>query len=194
MEGGHGANPPRGYHCPIRSAWGNPVQALIRFYFELCLLRRAPQDLPASTALFWTVLAVELAIGLAVGLAAGLPLGASLAQDVLEATLMLGALYGGLYFTRHPGRFIQAASALLGTSALISLVALVPLSLNPTASEETDAAALGAVLLLALMVWSVVVAGHILRHTFGISLAQGVAIAVAFQILAIGLLGGLLGA
>jgi hypothetical protein len=59
---------------------------------------------------------------------------------------------------------------------------------------ETDAAALGAVLLLALMVWSVVVAGHILRHTFGISLAQGVAIAVAFQILAIGLLGGLLGA
>lgn len=170
------------------------MQALIRFFFELCLLRRAPQDLPASTALLWTVLVAELAIGLVVGLAAGLSLGVSLVQDTLEAGLMLGALYGGLYFTRHLGRFVQTATALLGTSALISLAALVPLSLNPTGSEETDAAALGAVLLLGLMAWSVVVAGHILRHTFGISLAQGAAIAVAFQILAIGLLGGLSGA
>jgi hypothetical protein len=169
------------------------LQALIRFYFELALLRRAPQDLPASTALFWTVLATDLVVGLAVGLMAGLPLGASLAQDVLEVGLTLGALYAGLSFTRHPGRFLQAASALLGASALISLAALVPLSLNPTGSEETDAAALGAVLLLALMVWSVVVTGHILRHAFGISLAQGAAIAVAFEILAISLLGGLSG-
>ena len=170
------------------------MQALIRFYFELCLLRRAPQDLPASSALFWTVLGAELAVGLLVGLTAGLPFAASLAQDVLEAGLMLGALYAGLYFTRHPGRFLQAASALLGASALISLAALIPLSLNPTGSEETDAAALGAVLLLALMVWSVVVTGHILRHTFAISLSQGVAIAVAFQIIALSLLGGLSGA
>ncbi|MGE5155315.1 MAG: hypothetical protein ACM3ST_15055 [Bdellovibrio bacteriovorus] len=170
------------------------MQVLIRFYVELCLLRRAPQDLPASSALFWAVLAVDLAVGLAVGLAAGLPLGTSLTQDVLEAALMLGALYAGLYFTRHPARFLQSASALLGTSALISLAALIPMSLNPTGSEETDAAALGAVLLLGLIIWSVVVAGHILRHTFGISLAQGAAIAVSFQILVIGLLGGLSGA
>lgn len=165
------------------------MQALIRFYFELCLLRRTPQQLPASTALFWTVLAADLAAGLVVGLAAGLPFGASLFEGLLEMGIMLGALYGGLYFTRHPGRFIQAASALLGTGALIGLAALIPLSLNPTGSQETDAAALGALLLLALMIWSIVVTGHILRHTFTISLAQGAAIGVAFQILTIFLLG-----
>jgi hypothetical protein len=169
------------------------LQVLIRYYIELCLLRRAPQDLPASTALFWTVLAVDLAVGLVVGLAAGLPLGASLAQDLFEAALMLGALYAGLYLTRHPERFLQSASALLGSSALISLAALAPLSLNPTGSEETDAAALGALLLLAILAWSIVVTGHILRHTFAIGLGQGAAIAVAFQILAISLLGGLFG-
>ena len=169
------------------------MQALIRFYVELCLLRRAPQDLPASAALFWAVLAADLAVGLVVGLAAGLPLGASLGQDLVETGLLLGVLYAGLYFTGHPGRFLQAASALLGSSVLISLAALVPLALNPTGSEETDAAALGALLLLGLLAWSVVVAGHILRHTFAISLAQGAAIAVAFQILAIFLLGGLFG-
>lgn len=169
------------------------MQALIRFYIELCLLRRAPQDLPASTVLFWAVLAADLAVGLVVGLAAGLPLGPSLGQDLFETGLLLGALYAGLYFTGHPGRFLQAGSALLGASVLISLAALLPLLLNPTGSEETDAAALGALLLLALLAWSVVVTGHILRHTFAISLAQGAAIAVAFQIVAIFLLGGLFG-
>lgn len=167
------------------------MQALIRFYFELCLLRRAPQDLPASAALFWTVLAVELAVGLAVGLAARLPLGASLVQDALEAGLMLAALYASLHLTQRSGRFLQAASALLGTNALISLVALVPLALSPTGSEKTDAAALGALLLLALMVWSLVVTGHILRHAFVINLPQGIGVALAFQLLVISLLGGL---
>lgn len=169
------------------------MQALIRYYIDLCLLRRAPQDLPASTALFLAALAADLGVGLAVGLAAGLPFGTSLAQDVLDAALMLGALYAGLYFTRRPERFLQAASALFGANALISLVALVPLSLKPTGSQETDAATLGAVLLLALMVWGIVVTGHILRHTFAISLGQGAAIAVALQVVTIALLGGLSG-
>jgi hypothetical protein len=53
---------------------------------------------------------------------------------------------GRLYFTDRVARFVQAATALLGTSALISLAALLPMSLNPTGSEETDPAALGSVL------------------------------------------------
>lgn len=169
------------------------MQALIRFYLDLCLLRRTPQELPASKTLFWALLVVELGAGLVVGLTAGLGFWVSLAQDVLDAALLLGGLYAGLYLTRHPGRFLQTASALLGASALIGVAALIPLALNPTGSDETDAAALGAVLLLALMVWGIVVTGHILRHAFAISLGQGVSIAVAFQILALTLLGGLSG-
>jgi hypothetical protein len=169
------------------------VQALIQFFFELCLLRRAPQDLPASDALLWTLLIADLVVGLLVGLVAGMSVGASLIQGGVELALMLGALYAALSLTRHPRRFTQSATALLGAGALIGLLALVPLGLNPTGSDETDAATLGAVLLLALIVWNVVVNGHILRHTFGITLGQGAAAATAFEILAITLLGGLFG-
>jgi hypothetical protein len=60
----------------------------------------------------------------------------------------------------------------------------------PQGSEEQASG--GAVLLfLALVVWSILVAGHILRHTFGLRLGQGVAIAVVYNFLAYSLLGSL---
>ena len=57
--------------------------------------------------------------------------------------------------------------------------------MSPTGTEPTDLAALGAFLLLAIVVWGIVVTGHILRHTFSITLGQGSAIAVAFQIVVV---------
>jgi len=169
------------------------VQALIRFFVELCALRRTPQQLPASEVLLAVVLAVDLVAGLLVGLMAGQGPGTSLLQGVAEIALMLGALQLALRIVKHPRRFLQAATALLGSGALIGLLALIPLSMNPTGSATTDLAALGAVLFLALVVWSLVVTGHILRHTFDLTLGQGAAIAVAFEILAVALIGSLLG-
>ena len=166
---------------------------MITFFVQLCLLRRAPQDLPASSALLGVVLIVDLAAGLLVGLVSGLGLGLSLAQGIAEIALMLALLQGALRLTGHLGRLTQTATALLGTGALFGLVATIPLSLDPTGDPESDAAALGAFLLLALVAWNIVVTGHILRHCFGISLGQGVAIAVGFEVSAIVLIGGLFG-
>lgn len=169
------------------------MQALIRFFVELCALGRTPQQLPASEALLGVVLAADLVADLLVGLMAGQGPGTSLLQGAAEIALMLGALQLALRIVKHPGRFLQAATALLGSSALIGLLALIPLSMNPTGSATTDLAALGALLFLALVLWSLVVTGHILRHTFDLTLGQGAAIALAFEILAVALIGSLLG-
>ena len=166
---------------------------LITFFLDLCLLRRAPQDLPASDALFWVTLAADLCAGLLVGLASDMGLGLSLIQGATELALLLGLLHIGLYFTGRLGRFTQSATALLGTGALISLIAVLPLALHPTGSEDSDAATLGAVLLLALVVWSIVVTGHIVRHTFNLTLGQGVGVALAVELLTISAMGLLFG-
>ena len=161
------------------------MQALITFFVELCLLRRPPQDLPASEFLLGIVLVADLLVGMLVGLTAGLSWWVSLLQGMVEILLTLAALYAALTQFKRRARFVQASTAFLGSGALLGLVALLPLSLNPTGSEETDLAALGAFLLLALVVWGILVTGHILRHTFSITLGQGAAVAVAFEILTV---------
>lgn len=161
------------------------MQALITFFVELCVLRRAPQDLPASEILLGIVLILDLIVGLLVGITAGLPWLTSLIQGVAEILIILTALYAALTQMKLRARFVQSATALLGSGALLGLLAILPLSLNPTGSDETDLAALGALLLLALIVWGVVVTGHILRHTFTLTLGQGAAIAFAFEVVVV---------
>jgi hypothetical protein len=169
------------------------VQALILFFVELCALRRTPQDLPASDVLFVVVGFASLVVGIFIGLIARLSLAVSFWQSLAEIALMLGVLAGALRLLGLQARFIQSATALLGSGTVIGALALIPLSFNPTGTQETDLAALGALLLLGLFVWSVVVAGHVLRHTFRISLGQGAAIAVAFKVGTVLLLGAFVG-
>ncbi|WP_342721880.1 hypothetical protein [Thiocapsa roseopersicina] len=145
-------------------------------------MRRTPQDLPASEILLGVVAVASLFVGVMIGLVADLSIGASLGQTLFELAITLGALFVALRIMRLDARFIQSGTALLGSGIVIGAIALIPLSFNPTGSQETDLAALGALLLLVVFVWSVVVTGHILRHTFQISLGQGAAIAVAFKV------------
>jgi hypothetical protein len=169
------------------------VLTLITFFFDLCLLRRAPQDLPASDSLLWVTLAADLCAGILVGLASGMSLALSLIQGGAEVAMLLGLLHLGLYLTGRLRRFTQSATALLGSGALISFIAVLPLALNPTGSEDSDAATLGAVLLLALVVWGILVTGHIIRHTFNLTLGQGVGLALAVELLTISVMGLLFG-
>lgn len=169
------------------------MQALITYFVQLCLLRRTPQDLPASEALFWVTLVVYLCAGLLIGLIGGLNPVVSLLQGGVELALLLGLLNLSLSATRHLARFTQSATAVLGTGALISFIAAIPLAWSPGVSEESDAATLGAVLLLVLVVWSIVVTGHIIRHTFNVSLGTGVLLAVAYEILSITVISWLFG-
>ncbi|WP_295450384.1 hypothetical protein [uncultured Thiodictyon sp.] len=154
------------------------MQALIRFFVELCLLRRAPQDLPAADILFWIGLAANLVVGVPVGLAFGLGFGSSLAQGIAELAFQLGLLFAALKIAGHLGRFTQSATALLGSGAVLGLLAWGPIVLSRADGVESDAAALNAFMLFALYVWNLVVIGHILRHTFGVTLAQGVVVAL----------------
>jgi len=159
--------------------------ALIHFFIELCLLRRNPQDLPASTMLLGLVLAAAVAGGLLLSVTAGASLLAGLAQTLLDLALMLGILHLALKALNKQARYMQTATALVGADVVIGLVALLPVSLaQPMAvgAEPGTDVLLAGLMFLALVGWSVLVVGHILRHAFNLSLAQGVVIAIAFDV------------
>lgn len=172
---------------------GPALGAIVNFFIELALLRRPPQDLPASQVLLALVMVAGLGTSLLLSATSGVSLGIGLAQGVLDLALMLAVLYGGLNLQGRSARFPQTATALVGTDTLVGLIALAPLGFVANSGEDSEVFALAGLLFLALVVWSVVIAGHILRHAFGWTLAQGVGVAVGYKFMALLVVGTLTG-
>lgn len=163
---------------------------IINFFIDLALLRRAPQDLPPSGVLLLMALAAGVMSGLLLAVTAGAGVGIGLLQSILDLALMLGALSLALRWLRRPERYLQTATALVGVDTLISLMALLPVGLARPVDAESGLLALAGLLFLMLVAWSVLATGHILRHAFSLTLVQGVAIAVGFDLLSFVVVGG----
>lgn len=153
---------------------------LLNFFVDLCLLRVPPQTVPASEVLLRLTFVTNVLVGFLLMVGNPLSPGLALLESLLEVGLSLLALRVGLTLMRHPARFIQTATGLMGSSTLLGLAALPALQLG---RGDGEVAALGALLVLLLAAWSLVVLGHILRHAFQIQLSQGIAIGAIYTVL-----------
>jgi hypothetical protein len=167
------------------------VLAILHFFIDLCLLRRAPQDLPASQLLFTLVAGLGLLGSLLLARTAGEPPAVGLLQGLLDLGFMLALLHTALRLLDKSARFLQTATALIGADTLIGFLALFPLTLAASADEQSGLLVLAGLLFLALVVWSVLVSAHILRHAFEVGLMAGVFVAIAYDVLAFVVVGGL---
>ncbi|MBA1446760.1 MAG: hypothetical protein M3H12_19675 [Chromatiales bacterium] len=155
------------------------MKALLNFFVDLCLLRAAPQDLPASSVILAGTFLLNILVSLLMIVDARHGPGLAMIESLFETFLMLAALYLALRTRSLRGRFQQSATALMGSGLLLGLLAL-PLVAWSHRSESTEAG----LLLLLLIIWSIVVLGHIIRHTFGVTLNIGVALGVLYTMLA----------
>ncbi|HHH39477.1 MAG TPA: hypothetical protein ENK50_07875 [Sedimenticola sp.] len=155
---------------------------LLNLFVDICLLRAGPQQLPASRFLLLLTLLLSLVTGTLV-LVEGFGLFPALAAQALDLLLLLGLMRAALIVRGMGARFLQAGTALFGSSVLINLL-VMPLQLaigdDPAASGFSELAVL---LYLVLLLWSVVVMGHILRHAFEIRLAAGILLSLGYFLL-----------
>ncbi len=155
------------------------MKALINYFFDLCLLRVNPQDLPASQALLSITFICNVLVGLLlIGDVRPHPI-AALFESFLGATLLLGTLWLMLSLRKMRGRFTQSATALMGSGLLLSLIALPLLVLADNSQNEPN---LAGVLLLLLVMWSLIVLGHIVRHTFTLPLSSAIGVSLLYTI------------
>jgi len=153
---------------------------LLNLFVDICLLRAGPQDLPASRFLLWLTGATSLITGTLVIIGGLDGLGRALLAQLLDLALLLGLLRAALTATGRRGRFLQTASALFGTGTFINMVTM-PLQL--TMSDDPLSSPFGglaAVLYLLMIVWALLVMGHILRHAFEIRLGAANLIALGY--------------
>jgi hypothetical protein len=144
---------------------------LLRQLIALCLLRIGPEDLPGNARLPWLLAAgYALSGGLMFMADEGFAVG--MAQAAVDAALLAGFVWGALKVREHPERFTQTYAAMVGISLVISLLSWPVMSAAPSevVANELHPAQIG---LLALLVWSLIAQGQVLRRALDASAGVG---------------------
>ncbi len=148
---------------------------MLKVFLDICLFRRGPQDLPASAFFFGIVLLANAVVGLII-LSMEAPFLTVVPQFLVSITLLTGFSWIVLALSGKSIRFQQTLTALLGADTVISLAALpflVWISLNQSFGWVYY-------ILLASMLWSVAVVGHIIRHALSSPYLFGLGLSILY--------------
>ena len=152
---------------------------IIRAFIDICLFRRGPQDLPASSFLLYLTLGTYAASNFLLALGRYTPVSAamvSLTYTALLAVLTLSLLY----MQGRAARVPQTLAALAGTGTVMALIALPVVYWVPEQTGQAERLSFANLLWLALFAWNLAILGHIIRHALSTRLFVGLLAAVMF--------------
>ena len=150
-------------------------QSLIKLLFDITLLRKGPEDMPVSFALFALIVGLWLFSGLA---------GVVLIEALDETQFVLGLFtgligiicYAGVVvLSGHSARLLQTVSAIIGCGALISLAVVAEYVLFMPFLGQFPTSIIATVIVF----WSVPVKGHIIARAIDRHWYLGIVIAIA---------------
>ncbi|RLU03905.1 MAG: hypothetical protein D9N11_01680 [Ketobacter sp.] len=153
---------------------GVVLKPLLALFWQMCLFRRGPQDVPYSPVLLIVLVLVELALGAGIIMTVE-PL--YMEQQLLGVTVALGAwlvmVWGILRFKGLDSRYVQAMTACLGTDLLLSLI-ILPLQLYiVTGAGEGLLSTASRLALLVVLIWDILVKGWIYAGSMQLGRLQG---------------------
>lgn len=157
---------------------------LVKQFWGICLLRVAPQDLPASHALMTLAGVCYFAVSLAIG---GIQLEPAKVFPAALLDIAFLAVVTGviLWVGSFLPRYTQTFTALAGCGALLGLIAMPVLVWQQRVGAGAESGmTLPGLLLLLWSAWNIVVIGHIWRHALSAMLAVGIVLAVVYMYLA----------
>ncbi|MGI9322026.1 MAG: hypothetical protein ACR2PJ_00450 [Pseudomonadales bacterium] len=152
------------------------------FFWQLCLLRRSPADLPATNFATGATLLVHLAIYVTIASYARPSVSFAQMSVIITGSLLAQVLttWCLLRFKGLGGRFRATWTALLGCYAVLMLL-LMPLSLMLAHSSNELLLLMVEPVAWVNLVWWLAVAGYIYHKAAGVSILQGAVIAFLIE-------------
>jgi len=148
---------------------------IIKLLFDICLFKKGPQDLPHSVWLLRILLVAYISVRVLM-LSMHFDWLNVLLQVIVDIFMVAGFFSTLLYLARKLGRFYQVFSAVLGTDALISFLALPGM-----ATMETGQGGLLVLLLvLGLIGWHWAVTGYIISNALEKTLSFSLGLAFLY--------------
>ncbi|MCK4742322.1 MAG: hypothetical protein KAT25_00730 [Sulfuriflexus sp.] len=158
------------------------MQTLIFRFFDICLLRAGPQDIPASLFLLRLVVVLSVIVGVFLNLQTE-GFSQSLMISLFNVVWLTAFLYFSLQLRGKLPRFKQSIIAMMGTNVILGLL-IMPFMYHLVAAEAAgESAPFAFQLFLLLLVWDITVFAHIIRHSLDIRLGYGFVISLGYLIL-----------
>lgn len=158
------------------------LKTLFQVFFNICLLRSKPQELPNSTELLAVCILAACVVNFLLALFSTAAANAVLAS-VVEIVLIGLITLAVLQLNKHPERWLKTMMALTGTGFLLGLIAL-PLFFISLNLQELAVIQLFAMLVyLGLIVWNIMIMGHILRHALETGFGVGILFALTYIVI-----------
>ncbi len=157
---------------------------LVKAFLDICFLRRAPQDLPASPLLLYLTLVANVFSVFLLSIVS-YPLVTSVLTGIVDTLVLVALVVSVLYMQGRGARSVQTITALAGSGSIIGLLAVPPATWWFWAQAAGETPALPVLLVLALVAWGLVIMGHVLRHALSTRWFVGLTVAGIFYWVAV---------
>lgn len=152
------------------------VQALL----NIALRRSGPEDLPDSGFLLGLTVVAYLVTQAPLALIAYGSSEAGLRAVAISIALLFGGLWALLVLAGYRARFRRVVTAMLGTSALLSVISLPFSAWRQATAEIGSGVATPSAIIFAIMLWSIAIDGHIVARAISRPFGIGLLIAIAY--------------
>jgi len=148
------------------------MRVIFRLFLELCLFRRAPQDIPYSVFLFSFTLFLNIVLAMVnllvlVEESRRPGLGDALQYVAIRTVLFLALIYIIMHLLGFKNRALQTLTAIQGADTVLGLIFLLvgmALTLLPEGSP------LLILIIMLFLGWSLAIHSNIYRHALSVSL------------------------
>lgn len=154
--------------------------AYVQAFINIALRRSGPEDLPGSDFMLGLTLVIYLVTQIPVGLILYGPSNTLVGSVAASLLLLFGFLWLLLSVTGHRVRYKRTATAMLGTSALLTVLS-VPFSLwRQFMLNVESGVAMPSTIIFAIMLWSIAIDGHIFSRALSRPFGIGLLIAIGY--------------
>ena len=155
------------------------MSAIIKILFDICLLRKGPEDMPGSFILMSALVVASLLVSIILG---SVVYNYQIAVILSTVGLLVTFAFVKILLINKSERFIQTFSAMLGVSVLIDIIS-IPV-IYPLLSEKLDKnlAVLLWLLSIAVYGWFIVIYGFIVSRATSSTLGYGISVAVGYAL------------
>jgi len=157
---------------------------LLQRFFQICLFRAGPADLPASHWFMKLVCLIYFCVGTLVS-CVDYDWQVSLISSFADTMLMVLVCWSLLSLRGLTDRFNQTLTAMAGTGSLLGIIGLPVFVLFRQVEQQGQLTSLVLLLVLVIVFWSLFVTAHIFRNALNVKPGTAAILTVAYTILSL---------